>query len=72
MNNQHIKEIEVKQFSDKHITQADRDNDARIDEWKKRQREASRRIICARLAQQQRDRVAACYDAYAARIGGAA
>lgn len=54
------------------ITQADRDNDALIDAWKKLQIEEQRRVICARLAQQQRDRVAACYDAYAKRIGSQA
>ena len=54
------------------VTQADRDNDARIDAWKARQVEASRRIIVDRLKQQQRDRVAACVDAYAKRIGSAA
>ena len=53
-------------------TQADRDNDARIDALKARQVEASRRIIVDRLKQQQRDRVAACVDAYAKRIGSAA
>lgn len=53
------------------VTQADRDNDARIDAWKAKQVEASRRVICARLAQQQRDLAQACVDAYAARIGDA-
>lgn len=54
-------------MNDAIVTQADRDNDARIDAWKARQVEASRRIIVDRLAQQQRDRVAACVDAYANR-----
>ena len=57
-------------MNDAIVTQADRDNDARIDAWKARQVEASRRIIVDRLKQQQRDRVAACVDAYAKRIGG--
>ena len=57
-------------MNDAIVTQADRDNDARIDAWKARQVEASRRIIVDRLAQQQRDRVAACVDAYAKRAGG--
>lgn len=57
----------------KHITtEADRRNDELIAQWKARTVEADRRIICARLAQQQRDRVNACVDAYAKRIGGAA
>ena len=56
-------------MNDAIVTQADRDNDARIDAWKARQVEASRRIIVDRLAQQQRDRVAACVDAYAERTG---
>jgi hypothetical protein len=57
-------------MNDAIVTQADRENDARIDAWKARQVEASRRILVDRL-QQQRDRVAACVDAYAKRIGGA-
>lgn len=56
-------------MNDAIVTQADRENDARIDAWKARQVEASRRIIVERLAQQQRDRVVACVDAYAKRIG---
>ena len=59
-------------MNDAIVTQADRDNDARIDAWKARQIEASRRIIVDRLQQQQRDRVAACVDAYAKRAGGQA
>lgn len=59
-------------MNDAILTQADRDNDARIDAWKAKQVEASRRIIVDRLAQQQRDRVAACVDAYAKRTGSAA
>ena len=59
-------------MNDAIVTQADRDNDARIDAWKAKQVEASRRIIVDRLKQQQRDRVAACVDAYAKRIGDAA
>lgn len=54
-------------MNDAIVTQADRDNDARIDAWKARQVEASRRIIVDRLQQQQRDRVAACVAAYAKR-----
>lgn len=57
-------------MNDAIVTQADRDNDARIDAWKAKQVEASRRIIVDRLKQQQRDRAQACADAYAARIGG--
>ena len=56
-------------MNDAIVTQADRENDARIDAWKARQAEASRRIIVERLAQQQRDRVVACVDAYAKRTG---
>lgn len=59
-------------MNDAIVTQADRDNDARIDAWKSKQVEASRRIICEQLAQQQRDRAAACVAAYAKRIGSAA
>ena len=59
-------------MNDAIVTQADRENDKRIDAWKARQIEASRRIIVERLAQQQRDRVAACVDAYAKRAGGQA
>ncbi|MGL4262787.1 MAG: hypothetical protein ACRCTX_14320 [Afipia sp.] len=59
-------------MNDAIVTQADRDNDARIDAWKAKEVEASRRIICARLAQQQRDRAQACADAYAKRIAGSA
>jgi hypothetical protein len=55
-------------MNDAIVTQADRENDARIDVWKARQVEASRRIIVDRLQQQQRDRVAAC----AKRIGSQA
>ena len=59
-------------MNDAIVTQADRDNDARIDAWKARDVEKSRRIICEQLAQQQRDRAAACVAAYAKRIEGAA
>lgn len=59
-------------MNDAIVTQADRDNDARIDAWKARQIEASRRIIVASFNQQQRDRAQACADAYAKRIGSAA
>jgi hypothetical protein len=46
-------------------TAADRENDRKIDEWKARQREESRRIICARLADEQRQRAADCARRYA-------
>ncbi|MEN9489582.1 MAG: hypothetical protein RJA63_31 [Pseudomonadota bacterium] len=59
-------------MNDAIVTQADRENDKRIDAWKARQIEASRRILVERLAQQQRDRVAACVDAYAKRAVGQA
>ena len=59
-------------MNDAIVTQADRENDKRIDAWKARQVEASRHIIVDRLAQQQRDRVTACVDAYAKRIGSQA
>ena len=59
-------------MNDAIVTQADRDNDARIDAWKARDVEKSRRIICEQLAQQQRDRAAACAAAYAKRIEGTA
>ena len=46
-------------MNDAIVTQSDRENDARIDAWKARQVEASRRILVDRIKQQQRDRVAA-------------
>ena len=53
-------------------TQADRDNDARIDEWKARQRAADLRVLQARLADQRRADAIRCANAYAERIESAA
>ena len=49
-------------------TAADRENDRKIDAWKARQREGVRQIICARLADEQRQRAAECVRAYADRV----
>ena len=52
-------------------TQADRDNDARIDEWKARQRAADLRVLQSRLADERRAAAIRCANAYAERTGGA-
>lgn len=45
--------------------QADRANDAAIDAWKARRREAARRTLCARLADERRAAAIKCANDYA-------
>ena len=49
-------------------TAADRENDRKIDVWKARQREEVRKIICSRLADEQRQRANECVRAYADQV----
>lgn len=49
-------------------TAADRDNDAKIDAWKARQIEATRLMLCDRIANDLRQRAADCVRAYAERV----
>jgi len=53
-------------------THEDIEADRKLDEWKARQREADRRVIVGRIAEERREAARRCADAYAAKAGGAA
>lgn len=49
-------------------TDAERESDRMLDEWKAKQREECRKAICPRLAADRRAAADACAAAYAARV----
>ena len=53
-------------------TQADRDDDARLEAWKARRRAADLRVLQARLADERRAAALQCAAAYAERAKEAA